>query len=126
MENPKKGHFNDHLRERTISLSIRVYNLVQDKRLTVLVRPIVNQVIRSSSSVAANYRAATRARSDNEFYAKICIVVGECDEKMFWVEYLVRTGLLTREETAEIQKENEALLRIFTTTKKTMKDKLRL
>ena len=76
--------------------------------------------------MAANYRAATRARSDNEFYAKICIVVEECDETMFWIEYLVRTGLLKREETDTIQKENDALLRIFTTTKKTMKDKLRL
>lgn len=42
MENPEKGHFNDPLRERTISLSIRVYNLFQDKKVTVLVRPIVN------------------------------------------------------------------------------------
>jgi four helix bundle protein len=71
MENPKKGHFNDHLRERTISLSIKVYSLVQDKKLTGLVRPIVNQVIRSSSSVAANYRAAIRARSDNEVLLRI-------------------------------------------------------
>jgi len=76
--------------------------------------------------VAANYRAATRARSDNEFYAKICIVVEECDETLFWIEYLIRTGLLTREETVGIQEENGVLLRIFNATKKTMKNKLML
>jgi len=48
----------------------------------------VNQIIRSSSSVAANFRAATRARSDAAFYAKICIVVEECDETLFWLDYL--------------------------------------
>jgi len=98
MENPEKGHFNDQLRDQTISLSIRVYNLFQDKKLSILIRPIVNQIIRSSSSVAANFRAATRARA----------------------------GILTQQEIGVVQQEMLSLLRIFSATKKTMKEKLRV
>lgn len=47
-----------------------------------------NQLIRSSTSIASNYRAACRARSANEFYAKLCIVVEEADESVFWLELL--------------------------------------
>lgn len=49
---------------------------------------IKNQLIRSSSSVASNYRAACRARSGKEFYAKLCIVVEEADESVFWLEMI--------------------------------------
>ncbi len=51
-----------------------------------------HQLIRSSSSVASNYRAACRARSAKEFYAKLCIVVEEADECIFWLEMLEATN----------------------------------
>jgi four helix bundle protein len=49
---------------------------------------IGKQLMRSATSVAANYRAACRARSDAEFFSKICIVVEEADESLFWFELL--------------------------------------
>jgi len=58
--------------------------------------PIVKQVIRSSSSVASNYRVATRSRSDAEFYPKICIVLEEIDETQFWLDYLARVNLVKK------------------------------
>jgi len=85
---------------------------------------MVQQIIRCSSSVAANTRAVTRARSNAEFYSKTCIVVEECDETQFWFDYLIRIGLLTFEETENLRNEVEQLLKIFTSIKKKMKDRI--
>ena len=90
MENQDKSKFNDHLPERAIQMAATLYWLLKDKKVSWTIRPGVKQIVRSSSSVVANYRAATRARSDAEFYARICIVAEECDETLFWLEYLIR------------------------------------
>jgi len=74
--------------------------------------------------MVANYRSATRGRSDAEFYSKICIVVEECDETQFWLEFLVRANFISRTETKEICAEIEQLIKLFTAIKKTMKEKL--
>ena len=124
MENQNKSKFNDHLRERTIHMAATLYWLLKDKKISWIIRPGVNQIIRSSSSVAANFRAATRARSDSEFYAKICIVVEECDETLFWLEYLIRINLLDVDKTKEIYSEVEQLVRLFNAIKSKMKIKI--
>ena len=74
MENQDKSKFNDQLSERIVQMAAKLYWLLKDRKVSWIIRPGVNQIIRSSSSVAANFRAATRARSDAEFYAKIYIV----------------------------------------------------
>jgi four helix bundle protein len=124
INNPEKNQFNEQIRDRTLNMSVQVHDLFKSKVVSSITRPIVNQIIRSSSSVAANYRAATRSRSDAEFYSKICIVVEECDETQFWLEYLTRTRLLTVAETSDITSEVDQLIRLFTSIKKKMKDKL--
>ena len=124
MENPSVINFNQHLRDRTFKFAVEIYSLLQSKKIILLNRPMVNQVLRSASSVAANFRTATRARSDAEYYAKICIVTEECDETQFWLEYLVKTGLLTPSESTTIRNEAEELVKIFTSIKKKLKDKL--
>ena len=121
MENQDKSKFNDHLRERTIQMAAILYWLLKDKKVSWIIRPGVNQIIRSSSSVAANFRAATRARSEAEFYAKICIVVEECDETLFWLDYLIRINLLDVAKTKEIYSEVEQLVRLFNAIKSKMK-----
>jgi four helix bundle protein len=102
MENPDKSQFNGQLRERTLQMATVIFRLLNDKKVPPIIRPAVNQIIRSSSSVAANCRAAMRARSDAEYYSKICIVVEECDETYFWLEYLSRIGLLAQIEMSGI------------------------
>lgn len=87
-------------------------------------RPIVNQLIRSSSSVAANYRAATRALSDSEFFAKICIVTEEADETLFWLEYLILIQLLDGDKIASLLDEIDQLVRLFVKIKRKMAEKL--
>jgi len=104
-------------------MAIGVRGLLQYKKFSYLDRSIVNQLLRSSSSVAANCRAATRARSDGEFFSKICIVVEECDETQFWFTFLIRIGLLKESEISGVVNEVEQLVKIFTTIKKKMKDR---
>ena len=123
-ENQDKSEFNDQLHERTIQMTAKVYWLLKDRKVSWIIRPGVNQIIRSSSSVAANFRAATRARSDAESYAKICIVVEECDETLFWLDYLIRINLLDVDKTKGIYSEVEQLVRLFNAIKPRMKIKI--
>ncbi|MCX6277479.1 MAG: four helix bundle protein [Bacteroidetes bacterium] len=124
MENQDRSKFNDQLRERTIQMAAKLYWLLKDRKVSWIIRPGVNQILRSSSSVAANFRAATRARSDAEFYAKICIVVEECDETLFWLDYLMRINFLDFCKTKEIYSEVEQLVRLFNAIKSKMKIKI--
>jgi four helix bundle protein len=124
MEQNEKIQFNEQIRERTLNLAADVRALLRSKKTTSIDRPIMFQLIRSSSSVAANYRSATRGRSDAEFFSKMCVVVEEADETKFWLEYLVRIGILDREETDRLQNEADQLVRLFSSIKRTMRQKL--
>lgn len=119
------AQFNEQMRERTLKISVDVHDLFIGKNVPAITRPSVNQVIRSSSSVAANYRAATRSRSNAEFLSKICIVVEEADETQFWLEYLLRVGVIEASETKALRSEIEQLVRLFTSIKKTMQGKVK-
>jgi len=126
MEKQEKGQFNEQIRERTIKVAVEIHQLLVNLKVSPVTRSIVNQIIRSSSSVASNYRAAARSRSDAEFYSKICIVVEEVDETQFWLDYLNRIELLNRKKSAEIFDEVDELVKLFTAIKNKMKEKLRL
>jgi four helix bundle protein len=119
-----KGQFNEEVRKRTMCMSVEVRNLLANSHILAIDRPTVNQLIRSSSSVAANYRSATRARSDAEFYSKISIVVEEADETLFWIEYLVKLSVVDEQATANLRNEIDQLVRLFSTIRRKMKEKL--
>src|SRR5690242_2097030 len=82
------------LKARTKQFALRVMKLVDTVPRTIQGRAIANQIIRSSTSVAANYRAACRARFRAEFIAKIGVVEEEADETCFWLELIIDSGLL--------------------------------
>ena len=123
MENYDVDHFNEQMRVRTKGFAINVYKMLIAIRLNDLSRIPIKQLLRSSSSVAANFRSAARGRSEAEFYSKICIVVEECDESVFWFEFLSETGILKKKQTEALHKEAEELLRIFSTIKKKLRNK---
>ena len=125
MEKSDRGQFNEQIRERTIKMAVDIHELFISKTVSPITRPIINQIIRSSASVASNYRAATRSRSDAEFYSKICIVVEEIDETQFWLDYLARINLLEKTITSGILAEVDELVRLFTSIKSKMKEKIR-
>lgn len=82
---------------------------------------IGNQLGRSSSSVAANYRAACRARSHAEFVAKIGIVEEEADESCFWLDIIPETKNAQKEKVELLLSEARELTAIFTAASKTAK-----
>jgi len=125
MEKAEKGQFNEQIRERTMRMAVAIHELLLNTKVSPVTKPIVNQLIRSSSSVAANYRAATRSRSDAEFHSKVCIVVEEIDETQFWLDYLTRIHLLEKEESLKLFTEVDELVKLFTSIKNKMKEKLR-
>ncbi len=123
-ESNNNNQFNEQLWKRTMKMAVDIRNLLCAVKISDIDRPIVNQLIRSSSSVAANYRAATCARSDAEFLSKISIVLEESDESKFWMEYLLRINLLKESDTSGLKKEVDELVRIFSSIRKKMKEKV--
>jgi four helix bundle protein len=115
--------FNQRMRTRTKAFAVSVYTMLKRIRLDDLNRVVVRQLIKSASSVAANYSSATRGRSEAEYYSKLCIVVEECDETIFWLDFLVEVGVITNNQTRDLNSEAEELLKIFSTIKKKLKIK---
>jgi four helix bundle protein len=121
METYNVETFNQRMRERTELFSIAVYRTLRAIRLDDLNRIVVKQLVKSSSSVAANYSSATRGRSEAEFYSKLCIVVEECDETLFWLRFMILTEILSTEKGDPLKNEADELLRIFSSIKKKLK-----
>ena len=86
-------------------------------------RHIQGQLIRSSTSVAANYRAACIAHSKAGFISKLSIVIEESDESSFWLEFIIDEELLSKEKINPIFKESEELTAIFFSSRKTARNK---
>jgi len=86
------------------------------------------QMIRSGTSVAANYRAVARAKSDKDFISKLGTVIEEADETLFWLELIDESHLIPQETQTITQLKNEAneLISIFVATIKTIKKRLNL
>ena len=81
------------LADRTVQFADEVLDLIDDFVPGVKTRIIAEQLVRSATSTAANYRAAQRARSRAEFSSKMCIVLEEADESKFWLERIERKRL---------------------------------
>ena len=84
---------------------MRVVKLVDNLSRTLVANTLGRQLLRSGTSVAANYRAACRARSLADFIAKMGIVEKEADGSAFWIEMLVETGQVREELVAELLSE---------------------
>ena len=103
----------DELKKRTKEFALRIINLVETFPNTFLGRHVGGQLIRSGTSVPANYRAACRARSNADFIAKMGIVEEEADESAFWIEFAVDTKMVKPECVAELLDEADQLVAIF-------------
>ncbi|TXH59456.1 MAG: four helix bundle protein [Bacteroidia bacterium] len=99
------------LKQRTKDFSLRIIRLFQALPKTDEARIIGKQLLRSSTSVAANYRAACRARSDAEFFSKISIVVEEADETLFWIELLMEAAIIEKHLIKSLLDESEQLVK---------------
>jgi four helix bundle protein len=89
------------LKQRTKLFAIRIVKLFRSLPHTPDAQTLGKQVLRSGTSVAANYRAVCRARSKAEFISKMGTVVEEADETVFWLELLNETDVLRPERTMD-------------------------
>ena len=106
------------LKARTKQFALRVMKLVDAIPRTIQRCAIAKQIIRSATSVAANYRAACRARSRAEFIAKIGVVEEEADESCFWLELIIDSALLTEERIHPLLNEANELVAIMAASRK--------
>lgn len=111
----------EELKGRTKQFGLRVLKLVDALPKTTAGRAIGNQLVRSGTSVGANYRAACRGRSKAEFIAKIGTVTEEADESAFWLEMIMEGGLLNSEMVLSLHQEADELTAIFTASGRTAK-----
>jgi four helix bundle protein len=111
----------EQLRERTKRFAVQIVKLIRTLPKTEESRVIGRQLLRSSTSVAANYRATCRARSKAEFVSKVSIVVEEADETVFWLEMLAELEILTPEKLKTPLVEANELLAIFAASQRTAK-----
>lgn len=106
------------LQKRTKQFAIRIIKLVQylEKKGTVGI-VIGKQLLRSGTSVAANYRAVCRAKSGKDFINKLGIVVEEADESQFWLELLIEADIVDLDKVKDLLKESSEITAIMTTSK---------
>src|SRR6266852_310466 len=104
----------DELRARTKKFALRVIKLYRSLPSGRDAQILGQQLMRSGTSVGANYRAACRARSKAEFIAKLGIVVEEADESQYWLELLEESGILRKKQLESLYQEATELTAIFT------------
>ena len=105
--------------QRTKRFALRVFKLVGALPETIQGRAVAAQLIRSGTSVAANYRAACRARSKPEFVAKLGVVEEEADESAFWLELIIETELLNPRTVTPLLAEAGEIVAMMASSKKT-------
>src|SRR5260370_28635511 len=111
------------LKNRTKQFAIRIVRLFRSLPKTEEARIVGRQMLRSGTSVAANYRAVCRARSKAEFIAKLGVVVEEADETVFWLEFLVDTDIVPEARMTSLLAEANELLGIFAASQYTARKK---
>jgi four helix bundle protein len=106
------------MKRRTKQFALRVMKLVTALPNTMVGRTLGNQLIRSGTSVGANYRAACRARSTKEFISRLGIVEEEADESAFWMELIVDGGLMGKDRVERLLQEADELVAIMVSSRK--------
>ncbi|MBP9195652.1 MAG: four helix bundle protein [Saprospiraceae bacterium] len=104
------------LQDRTKKFSLSIIDLVERMDYSLTKKVVMTQLVRSATSVAANYRASNRARSDKEFVSKMNIVLEEVDECCLWLELIKEKQWINVE--LELKESNELTAICVTTIKK--------
>ncbi len=116
-----RGMTPEELKDRTKRFAVDVMVLCKELPSSLDGRTVGQQLIRCGTSVAANYRAACRARSRAEFIAKMGTVEEEADESLFWLELIVDSKLAPVTRVEKLRKEADELTAIFVSSIRTAK-----
>lgn len=123
-----KEKFIKVMKNRTKKFSVDIIRFCENLKKSEATSVIKYQIIKSATSVGANYRAACRARSDKEFYSKICIVEEEADETSYWLDLILEIPLWFKEDKIELERlnnESKEITKIMTTAKHSTYEKLK-
>jgi len=114
----------EKIKKRTKQIGLEIIKLIDELPSKPSVWEISKQIIRSSTSVGANYRAACRAKSTPDFINKLKIVEEEADETMYWLEILEESELVNSDSVTIIKKEIDEILSIVVASLKTLREKV--
>ena len=106
------------LKKRTKQFALRVFRLVEALPKTFAGKASAMQLVRSGSSIGANYRAACRGRSKAEFRAKLGTVIEEADESAYWLELIIEGELLEKTKVEALLNEANELVAIMVASRK--------
>ncbi|MEK7724551.1 MAG: four helix bundle protein [Acidobacteriota bacterium] len=113
----------EEMKARTKQFALRIIKLVESLPNTKTGNVIGNQLLRSGTSVGANYRAACRAKSTADFINKLAIVEEEADESIYWIEMLVESNQIKPNLVENLLNETNEILSIIVSAIKTSKEK---
>ena len=108
----------DDLKKRTKQFALRILKLVAALPRTLAGRTIGGQLVRSGTSVAANYRAACRARSKAEFISRLGVVEEEADESALWLELIMESQFMKKALVQPLWIEADEIVAIMTSSRK--------
>jgi four helix bundle protein len=120
MENLDRVEFAIAFKRRTQKFAVDNIKFFRTLPKTEEAKIIGRQLLRSSTSVGANYRAACRARSKAEFHSKLSIVVEESDESVFWMEVLIDAGIADPTSLKDLLQEANEILKVVSASRKTV------
>jgi four helix bundle protein len=109
----------EEMKARTKSFANRVVKLCEALPDKWIAKTLGRQLLRSGTSVGANYRAVCRAKSNADFINKLRVVEEECDESLFWMELLVENNLVKPARLNDLMKEANEILSIVVASAKT-------
>jgi len=115
----------EELKKRTEQFGLRCIKAVETLPNTRTADVLGRQLLRSATSVGANYRSACRAQSKRDFISKVAIAIEEADESLYWLEMIVEAGLLSEKRLADLMKEGNEIVAILTASSRTAKRNLR-
>ena len=109
----------EEMKARTKSFANRIVKLCEALPDKWVAKTLGRQLLRSGTSVGANYRAVCRAKSNADFINKLRVVEEECDESLFWMELLVENNLVKPARLNDLMKEANEILSIVVASAKT-------
>jgi four helix bundle protein len=105
--------FGEKTKARTKAFAVQIVKFYKTLPKTDEARVLGRQVLRSGTSVAANYRAVCRAKSPADFVSKMGTVVEEADETLLWLELFVEAEICSPDKVTPLKAEADELLRLF-------------
>ena len=115
----------EEMKQRTKAFALRIIRLIQSLPKGDVADVIGRQLLKSGTSVGANYRASCRSRSDGDFLARMGVVEEEADESLYWMELMTEVKLVKEAQLANLMKEADEILSIVVASINTVRARLR-